>query len=481
MPELTLHLPEGTKKLAFSGEPILYDLLRDEPDAPDRPCGGSGKCGRCAVPARGALTPPPDAEGQALSCQTRVTGDAEVWLPRRRIMTQIETRTRQTAFPLSPRRGEYGAAVDIGTTTVVLQLLRLADREALATVSCENPQRVVAADVIGRIDAALKGQLPMLRRLVRHCVDELEREAFEQARLPGRLADVRVISGNTTMLYLFSGRSPHTLAAAPFLADCLFGFQEGRDLFPACAGAFVGGDITCAVLSSGMTKQSETALLIDVGTNGEIALWHEGVMRCLATAAGPAFEGGGISCGVGSVPGAVDRVRVEGREIRLHTLNGAPPIGLCGSGLIDLTSALLETERLDEAGFLEEDVPLGEGIALTQRDVRQVQLAKGAVAAGIRTLLKQAGISENQVRSFYIAGGFGSRLDLQNAARIGLIPASLIPKAVVLGNASLSGARQLLLSAPSWEDALRIARDAQCLNAAACPGFSDDFVDCMLF
>ena len=480
MPECTVHTVGETRRISFSGTPVLHDLLLPFADAPERPCGGRGRCGKCAVYAKGGLSVPPDEQGKVLSCQAHLTGDAEVWLPRRQILLQIETGTRASDIPLSPMPGDIGAAVDIGTTTVVLQLIRLSDGEILSTVSCENPQRIIAADVIGRIEAALKGQPALLKNLICGCVDDLEREACARAGL-SRLSDVRIIAGNTTMLYLYSGRSPKTLASAPFEADCLFGFREGRDLLVSCAGAFVGGDITCAILSSRMQHREETALLIDVGTNGEIALWHNGVLRCCATAAGPAFEGGGISCGCGSIRGAIDRVSVRDGQLSFHTLEDAPVTGLCGSGLIDLTAALLETEQLDETGYLEEDVKLADGIALTGQDIRQVQLAKGAIAAGIRTLMSLAGITADQIGTFYIAGGFGSHLNLHSAARIGLFPAEFIPRARVLGNASLSGARQLLLSMPSMRESEEIAGRAQCLNAAACPGFSDAFVESMLF
>lgn len=480
MPTLLIHTADGDIRTPFEGERLLYDLIAHLPDAPDHPC-GMGICGRCAVAAQGCFSASPDAAGKVLACQTYVTGDAEIWLPRRRALTQIETRTRPSDFPLDPLPGTYGAAVDLGTTTIVLQLIRMTDGEVLSTVSCENPQRIVAADVIGRIGSALEGRLGMLSSLVRDAIDSLEREAFAIAKLAGKTADVRVISGNTTMLYLFANRNPRTLSAAPFEADCLFGLKEGRDLLPACAGAFVGADITCALLDSGMSNRNETAMLIDIGTNGEIALRHNGKLYCCATAAGPAFEGGGISCGVGSIPGAIDSATVQDGEIPFTTIGNIPATGICGSGLIALTAALLETEQLDETGALDDDICLAPGVTLTQQDIRQIQLAKGAIAAGIEVLLQRAGISYKDVGTLYIAGGFGSHIDLAAASRIGLISAELAKKAVVLGNASLGGARQILLNASAWDTAAHIAEEAQCLNLAADPAFSDSFIDNMMF
>lgn len=481
MPELIIHTADGDIRQPFAGTPLLHDLIRHLPDAPDRPCGGNGTCGGCAVLAKGGLSAKPDAAGKVLSCRTHVIGDAEVWLPPRKAISQIETRTQPAEFALSPMPGEYGAAVDVGTTTIALQLIRLRDGETLATVSCENPQRIVAADVIGRIDHALHGELGMLAALVRDAVDSLEREAFAAAGLPFAPADVRIIAGNTTMLYLFSGRDPKSLAAAPFKADCLFALRNGRDLLPACAGAFVGADITCALLDSGIFGKSATALLIDIGTNGEIALRHNGKLYCCATAAGPAFEGSGISCGVGSVPGAIDSASVKDGAIAFTTISNAPAAGICGSGLIDLIAALLETGQIDETGALDDEIQLAEDVSLTQQDVRQVQLAKGAIAAGIEILLKRAGITCGDVDTLYIAGGFGSHLNLCSAARIGLIPEPLAAKAVVLGNASLGGARQILLRSSAWDEATQIAGSANCLNLAADADFSDTFIENMLF
>jgi len=481
MPELIIHTAAGKQALSFEGTPVLYELIRHQPDAPSRSCGGSGKCGSCAVLAQGKLSSEPDCAGKVLSCQTHVLGNAEVWLPVRQKMVQIETARREKPYSFSPLSGSYGAAIDIGTTTVVLELVSLRDGKTLAVVSCENPQRIISADVIGRIEGAMQGQLSILKHLISSCIEALEKEAFAQAGLAGVSADWRVIAGNTTMLYLYTGRNPHTLATAPFEADCLFGFQHGRDLLPACAGAFVGADITCALLASQICQADESALLIDIGTNGELALWHNGALTCCATAAGPAFEGCGISCGTGSIPGAIDSACVKDHRLSFTTISDAPVCGVCGSGLIDLTAALLETEALDETGFLEDDVELARNVVLTQQDIRQVQLAKAAIAAGIQTLLENAGLNEDDISALYIAGGFGSHLNLHSAARIGLIPASLIGKCIVLGNASLAGARQILLSQSAQWEVQRIAQNANCINLASQKRFSDCFVENMLF
>lgn len=481
MPELIIHSITGDQALSFEGTPVLYELIKHLPDAPSRSCGGSGKCGACAVVARGYLSSEPDQTGKVLSCQVQLLGSTEVWIPSRKKMTQIETGSWEKPYPFSPLTGVYGAAVDIGTTTIVLELLRLSDGKKLAVVSCENPQRVIAADVIGRIGSALQGNLNVLQNLANNCIDELEQEAFAKAGIMNAKADWRIIAGNTTMLYLFAGRNPQSLSAAPFEADCLFGQYSGRDILPACAGAFVGADITCALLASQFVHTDETTLLIDIGTNGEIALWHNGELTCCATAAGPAFEGCGISCGTGSIPGAIDSVHIENGLFEFTTIHSAPASGICGSGLIDLIAALLETERLDESGYLEDEVEVAEGIVLTQQDIRQVQLAKAAIAAGIQILLQRSNLDNSAVSHLYIAGGFGSHLNLQSAARIGLIPEEFVDKCIVLGNASLAGARQILLSKNALDEVQTIAHKAHCINLAEEKSFTHSFVENMLF
>ena len=480
MLELIVHTADGTHQLSFTSPTCLFDLIAHFPDAPNRSCGGNGTCGKCAVYASGNLSEQPDPNGRVLSCRTNVLGNAEVWLPKRSILTQIETRTFFKETNLCSNADGFGTAVDLGTTTIVLQLLDLKEGKILTTVSCENPQRLIAADVIGRIDSALKGQLSLMQSLVNTCIDELEQKAFFQAGLSGVQSHMRVIAGNTTMLYLLTGKSPESLSAAPFQADCLFGFSEDRDYFPPCAGAFVGADITCAVLASGMCEKPETSILIDIGTNGEIALWHEGKLTCCATAAGPAFEGAGITCGTGSIAGAIDSAKAEDGHLVITTIEGAQPQGICGSGLIDLIASLLELEQLDETGYLDDDVILSENVKLTQHDVRQVQLAKGAIAAGIELLLRQSSITCDDVVTLYIAGGFGSHLNLHNAARIGLIPEKLVSKAIILGNASLAGTR-LLFSEEHHQKALQITKQSECVNLAADPLFGNTFVECMMF
>ena len=444
-------------------------------------CGGRGICGKCAVKLSGMVSEPNEAEekaGTRLLCQAEVLGDAEVFLSDGAAFAQIQTGSQAETAVGVPMSGKIGAAVDIGTTTIAVRRYDLQTGELLGESAAENPQRSVAADVMGRIGAAMDGQLDKLCQQVCETIEMLLQQA-------GGSVDAIVIAGNTTMLYLLMGRDPSCLACVPFEADTLFDTEvlllETLTYLPPCMNAFVGADITCAVLASDMCAD-KTSLLCDIGTNGEIALWKNGVLYVTATAAGPAFEGAGISCGCSSVAGAIDRAWIEEGRVRIHTIADAPAVGLCGSGLIDTVAQLLDLEELDETGALEEDeVELAPDVILLQQDIRALQLAKAAIAAGIETLLKVSDTDPEEIENFYIAGGFGSHLNIESAVRIGLIPEALADKVRVIGNAALAGAAQLLLDQRKFEQVRQIAKVSSHKNLGGDPLFNECYVDQMFF
>ena len=239
------------------------------------------------------------------------------------------------------------------------------------------------------------------------------------------------------------------------------------------------GDITCAVLAAGMCERDEISLLCDIGTNGELALWKNGTLYVTSTAAGPAFEGAGIVCGCGSIDGAIDRVWVEDGALRIHTLGDQPPVGLCGSGVIDAVAAGLETEDID--GAMDEPLILGGDVALHPKDVRAVQLAKAAVAAGIDTLLELSHTAPREIQTMYIAGGFGTHLSLESAAAIGLLPGELCDRAIILGNAALRGAALSLTNPAARKKLGTIATRATHVNLGGDSRFSAHYIDRMIF
>ena len=485
MPNLTIIQDNIVRTVFFDGTPLLSEVLTAAGFLSPHPCGGKGKCGKCAVIVSGDLSAPTETERQAgtrLSCLTRLLGNASVTLSDTNETMRIET---DTAALIPSEAGGYGAAVDIGTTTIAVKLYDLADGTCIGSAAAPNPQTSIAADVMGRIEAAMNGQLTQLQTMICGTVKDLLTKASPRGKIPTGLT--ATLTGNTTMLYLLCGYDPTALSHAPVLADHLFDteitlpFLDTPAYLPPCMNAFVGADITCAVLASGMCDHPQTALLCDIGTNGEMALWKNGALYVTSTAAGPAFEGAGIVCGCGSVAGAIDRVWTEHGEMRFHTIEEAPAVGLCGSGVIDAVAAGLETEEIDESGAMDEPMSFEEDIALYPQDVRAVQLAKAAIAAGIDTLLEVSHTSIDEIETLYIAGGFGSHLNIESAAAIGLLPRAPADRARILGNAALRGASLTLTDPVVRARLAHIAAMAEHINLGGDSRFANHYIDRMIF
>lgn len=308
--------------------------------------------------------------------------------------------------------------------------------------------------------------------------------------------DGLVITGNTAMLYLLDKISPAPLASAPFQVREKFGtFISSRELelpcspeakvyLPRCISAFVGADITTALLTADICKENQTAMLADIGTNGEIVLWHKGKLICCSTAVGPAFEGANLSQGMQGTPGAIDHAYITNGQINIHTIEDFPAVGICGSGIVDILACLLDMELLDETGLLCDGTRsyiLTDSVSVTQEDIRQIQLAKSAVRAGIETLLQQADITPDQLCQLSIAGGFGNYLDLKNAGKIGLLPEALIHTGRVLGNAALAGAAILLGNTKRITESCALADSAETAELSNNPIFVNKYVEYMMF
>lgn len=487
----TRYIPEGS---------LLSSVLAPA-HALEMPCAGAGRCGKCRVTVRGAVSALSEperrhlsqreiAEGVRLACCTHVEGDCTVSLPQRggkRIYLGGET----PEFAPDPVFSGCGAAIDIGTTTLAARLYA-PDGRMLAQAGMLNPQAGWGADVISRIGAA-RHSGGALAAAIRGGVNTLLSRLARQAQRAVTEIDAVVLTGNTAMLYLLTGTDPECLSHAPFEASCLFGETRGADALelscphaavylPHCISAFVGADITTALLASGICNRQETCLLVDIGTNGEAALWHDGTLYCCSTAAGPAFEGAGLSMGMGGEDGAIDHVSLQDGALSAHVIGDGVPKGICGSGVIDALACLLELEQMDETGRLEADPQtILPPVCLTQKDVRMAQLAKSAVFAGMETLLDQQKLAWDDVASLSVAGGFGSYLDLQAAGRIGLLPPKLLSRVRVLGNAALSGAALLLLDRGFWSRGAALASRAQTVDLSANETFKAAYLEGMLF
>lgn len=440
------------------------------------PCGGKGRCGKCRVKARGALSPLTEAEKAALSeqeirggirlaCQAHALSEVEVEFERD--SGEVLLRAREKNMAVDPGRSGMGCAIDVGTTTLAVYQVDLATGKILGTKSAMNPQRRFGADVISRIQSAMHGE--DLTTPIRNALGEMAGNACAWT-----------VVGNPAMMQLLCGLPVDGLGRAPFTPAYRAAIeQNGAYVGPLISG-FVGADAVSAALFAGLDQGNTTRLLLDVGTNGEMLLAHKGRIGACAAAAGPAFEGAHITCGMGGALGAIRRAkRLPDGNWQIATVGDGAPRGLCGSGLIDAMAELVSAEIIDETGRLEADAYLTPDVYLTQQDVREVQLAKGAIAAGIELLMQEMGVAE--IDECYLAGGFGSAIDPQSALAIGLLPEQLRGKIVPIGNAAGMGAVEMLLSQSARDRAQAIAAHAHYIELSELAGFQDAFVEHMLF
>lgn len=472
MSQLTVIQNQIAREVKFIGNPLLSEVLESAGYRLPHPCGGRGVCAKCKVLVNGSAE---------LSCQYRLNDgeDITVTLPDEEVLKQIELSGRGSVTFDDPMPGQFGTAIDIGTTTVAMKTYNLVTGELINETGFINPQTAIAADVMGRIKAAMEGKSELLQNQICSAIED----AFDENEID---PDSMVITGNTTMLYLLSGMDPDSLSHAPFQADCLFdakmNFGPTIAYLPPCMHAFVGADISTAVLASGMCESDEVSLLCDIGTNGEIALWKDGKLYVSSTAAGPAFEGAGISCGCMGKTGAIDKVTVENGKAIVHTIDDAPAVGICGSGLIDAIAAGLELGIIEETGSMDDDeFVLSGDIGINAKDISQVQLAKSAIAAGIATMLNEAGICPDDISKVYIAGGFGSRINVNNAVRIGLLHEEFKDKIIILGNAALTGACMLLGDMEKIDAIRKIVSTSSHVNLGGNPMFNNLYMENMLF
>lgn len=442
-----------------------------------QPCGGRGTCGKCRVALTGECSPPDEAElrhGARLACRAVLLGDCRVELPPPvPLRVLLDT---PPLIPVTPRPG-LGAAVDVGTTTLAATVYDLTRGTVVGCAGQANPQAAVAADVMGRISAALEGQAEALGRWVADAVDALLHACAGNAEV-GPI----VFTGNTAMLCLLAGEDITPLAHAPFTGAPRFGtwhaWRGHEAYWPPCPAAFAGADVLCGILATGLTDAPEPALLLDVGTNSEIALWDGEALTLCAAAAGPAFEGASISCGMGGTAGAIDRVWLEGNRPGVHVLGGGEAVGICGSGLVDAAACLLRLGWLDFTGAAEVPLlPLAPGVALQQNDIRQLQLAKAAISAGVRRLLAERGLQAGDIRRVLLSGGFGQCIHRDSAAAIGLLPPQLAARAEGVGNAALRGASLLLMDPGLAARAASLAAEAQWLSLSGDAAFERMFLE----
>ena len=417
---------------------------------------------------------------------------------------------------------KYGLAVDIGTTTVVCAVVDLNTGSDMAVASALNTQAVHGADVISRINYSVEHQrgLDELGDRVTQVIRQITESACMEAGVdPGNVYEVTVV-GNTTMTHLFLKLPVRNLALLPYVAvvsdpvevtasQLGLGVNPNANVYvlPNIAG-FVGADTVGVILASALHESDSIKLAIDIGTNGEVMLGSRDRLLTCSCAAGPAFEGAMITHGMRAAPGAIERVQLDDRPI-CSVIKGGQPTGICGSGLIDVVAEMLRlgiidsTGRMSAADDLGTDVTPGlreylsrndeygphlilsrsngREVVITQKDVRQVQLAKGAITAGVRILMNALGVRSEDISEVLLAGAFGNYIRKENAIRMGLIPEFPLDKVNFIGNAAAVGAKMALISREAREDAKRISESTDYIELAMDANFQDEFVEAMSF
>lgn len=541
----------GSRELKCQRGTILLDVLVQQGYRLPSPCGGAGRCGKCRVKvvqdmseAEGVccgaqrmslaeeayISKREPEEGWHLACRLTVEQDMTVFVPEEKdyqiaengiglaagerqgldvvawkqrmvrnqeyempgIITKLEKQEVST---------EYTAAIDIGTTTLVFQLLDKTAQKVLHTVSMLNRQRSFGADVISRIQASNAGKREELAQAIRADLKSGMENLWKESGVDGTKISRIAIGANTTMVYLLLGYDCSALGSYPFQAinlsmqrttwQELVGENAGctaETIILPGISAFVGGDIVAGLYACGFERREKLALLIDLGTNGEMVLGNRERLLVTSTAAGPAFEGGNLSCGTGSVAGAVCGAEWKENRMQVKTLWDAPVVGICGTGVVELVAELLHAGLVDETGLLVEEyfetgfsvanMEDGRKLVFTQDDIRELQLAKAAIRAGIEVLLSRYGVRAEQVETVYLAGGFGYGLNTDKAIAIGLLPEAFREKVQAVGNSCIAGLGRFLRE--NAENTVKnLVESAAEINLALDEEFHKRYIDAM--
>ena len=513
----------------------LLRILQGKNEYISAPCNGNGTCGKCVVRFQSGATEPSVRdreifsekqleEGYRLACQSYPTGVYEIEIPQKEEEIEVlsgweekketlgecrkaENSTHGRNCAERSEQAGYGICMDIGTTTLAAVLVDLTAQEECQTAVSVNHQRAYGSDVLSRISASNGGKKWEIQRCIRQDLQKLIRELLQKEKITEQQIQRIVIAGNTTMCHLLRGFSCETLGVAPFLpvdlswmegsaADFL-GMKELDTKVVILPGisAFVGADIMAGIAKMNMHRSEGYHLLLDIGTNGEMVLGNCRHMYVTSTSAGPAFEGGNISCGMASIPGVISHVFMEetGKagfqvigEADGENKKKQQAIGICGTGMIDLVYELRKHQMIDEHGtysdlYFDTGYELAGKVKFTQNDIREIQMAKAAIRAGVDILVKKAGIAFDEVDDCYLAGGFGTKIDITKAAGIGLIPKELEVKTIPVGNTVLAGTKEVLLSGISKEELEKIQTMADVINLAEENDFEELYLSYMDF
>ena len=476
------------------------------------PCGGKGTCGRCKVKLlEGSLTKSAEQQQKLkklelgddwrLACYCNAEADITLEISQFENIILADNST----FDFKPQKG-YGIAMDLGTTTIVIQLLDLENAQILDAEVAVNPQSKFGADLISRIQSCMDGKQEEMKNIIRDKIGKMIEVILQKHAV--EISKVNLV-GNTVMHHIFAGLNVQPLSFYPFkspdLATQHFTTKEldwnlsgNTDIrFYPSIGSFIGSDILAGIAATKMAERDEYSVLIDLGTNGEIVIGNKNKIICASTAAGPAFEGAKISQGMRATTGAVSSVKaspnpsergesgdknliINKSQFSCHVIGNTKAKGICGSGLIDAMAILLQQEKIGLFGEINsgyEKIELAPGVFLTQQDIREFQLAKAAIATGLQILLDQLKITFQDIDKIYIAGGFGNFLNIQNVIQTGLIETTE-DKIVKLGNTALIGAKMFLFEDERFiQDILSKTTH---INLEGEPGFQDIYVEKMM-
>lgn len=467
--------------IPFSSPVLLSDFLIENEIVLPLNCGGKHTCGKCKVQVLGEqsklsiteeklLTSEEKSNHIRLACCTEIRGNCEIFVSEKPM--QIQTNGYEKPMQNFQNQNGFGIAVDLGTTTVVASLYHLNNGQKVSMAAIENPQVVFGADVLSRMEKVLQGNNLISEKIQKGLLSLFE-QLIRNAKIQKEDVNRIVIAGNTSMLSILTKQDVQSIVKPPFMPNELFGKMkkatewnlDGFGEIPVwilpCISGYIGADTVASVCATEMSKSNGNCLLIDAGTNGEIVLKTNDSFYACSTAAGPAFEGVGLTCGMASKEGAISHVHIMNDDFQYEVIGNTSAQGICGSGMLDFLAIFVKIGVLDKQGifktsghpfeeYMEQTeqqivfrIPHTE-LIITQEDIRQIQMAKAAIASAILSLLKVANVQTQEIETIYLCGGFGTGLSVSSAQTIGMIPIHC-PKIVAAGNASLAGAQQLLL------------------------------------
>jgi uncharacterized 2Fe-2S/4Fe-4S cluster protein (DUF4445 family) len=489
-----IHLQPLGKTITVNDQTPLIDVLHEY--GIEFPCGGKGTCGKCKVKLVSGEIEITDIHQQKLNllklgaewrlaCYSTCTSDITLEIDQYNHLILAD----ESYFEYIPQTG-FGVAVDLGTTTLVAQLIDLETAKVLAVETMLNPQAKFGADLISRIQACLDGNADELKQLIRFNIGSMIELMLRKHTVT--IQKIAIV-GNTAMHHIFSGFDVSPLAQYPFdtthlqattftTAELGWNFRaEGEIRFYPAIGSFVGSDILAGIAATGMYKNDDYCALIDLGTNGEIVVGNKNRLICTSTAAGPAFEGTNISMGMRATTGAVSSFKLVNNKIVANVIGHVSAKGVCGSALVDAVALLREQELLGVFGEInsgDSSIELIKGISLKQKDINEFQLAKAAIAAGLEILCQKISIQLIDIQQIYIAGGFGNYINTTHLVQTGIIelPETKIRK---MGNTALIGAKMFLFEDKKTIDEIQLKIEH--INLESHPDFQNIYVDKMLF